>query len=221
MEMKLKPNNQYFCFSNLNMKRFFLEVVVFICGAVVMAYEIVGSRMLGPFVGTSIFVWSSIIGIILLSLSLGYFYGGKIADKNPHYKYLSIIVVLSAMLIVASTLLKDILLDNLLNLTKNVKLVSILASLLLFSLPALFLGMVSPFAARLKMVDIKTSGATVGYLYALSTLGSITGTFLAGFYLIPSFRITTILFILAFFLTFSAAGLYLIYGNKEMTIVKE
>jgi hypothetical protein len=131
------------------------------------------------------------------------------------------IVVLSALLIIASTLLKNILLESLLNLTQNVKVVSILASLLLFSLPALFLGMVSPYAARLKMKSVKTSGATVGYLYALSTLGSITGTFLAGFYLIPSFRITTILYILSLFLVFSAAGLYLIYGNKEETIVSE
>ena len=58
------------------MKKFFLEVVVFICGAVVMAFEIIGSRMLGPYVGTSFFVWSGIIGVILISLSLGYFYGG-------------------------------------------------------------------------------------------------------------------------------------------------
>lgn len=202
------------------MKKYFLEVVVFICGAVVMAYEIVGSRMLGPYVGTSMIVWSSIIGIILLSLSLGYYYGGKLADKNPKYKSLALIIAGSALLIILSTLLKDIILSALLNISINVKLVSVLSSVLLFSLPAFGLGMVSPFAARLKMKDVKTSGATVGGLYALSTLGSITGTFLAGFYFIPSFRITTILFILAFVLILASIGLYFIYDSKNQLTIQ-
>jgi predicted membrane-bound spermidine synthase len=202
------------------MKKYFLEIVVFVCGAVVMAYEIVGSRMLGPYVGTSMVVWSSIIGIILLSLSLGYYYGGKLADKNPKHKNLAIIVIVSALLIIISTLFKDTLLNGLLNITNNVKVVSVLASILLFSLPAIGLGMVSPFAARLKMKDVKTSGATVGYLYAISTLGSITGTFLAGFYFIPSFRITTILMILALILVLSALGLYFFYPAKNNITVQ-
>jgi predicted membrane-bound spermidine synthase len=203
------------------MKRFFLEIVVFICGAVVMAFEIVGSRMLGPYVGTSMMVWSSIIGIILLSLSMGYYFGGKFADKNPNYKYLALIIGISAILILISTLFKDIILSGLFNLSQNVKLVSVLASLLLFTLPAFGLGMVSPFAARLKMKDIKTSGATVGYLYSLSTMGSITGTFLAGFYLIPTFRITNILLLLALVLVLSAFGLFLVYRNKENILIQK
>jgi predicted membrane-bound spermidine synthase len=202
------------------MKRFFLEIVVFICGAVVMAFEIVGSRMLGPYVGTSMMVWSSIIGIILLSLSLGYYFGGKLADKYPKYKYLAIIIGISAVLILFSTLSKDIVLSGLFKLSQNVKLISVLSSLILFTLPAFGLGMVSPFAARLKMKDIKTSGATVGYLYSLSTLGSITGTFLAGFYFIPSFRITHILFILALILVLSAGGLYWVYRGKENILMQ-
>lgn len=200
------------------MKRYFLEIVVFICGAVVMAYEIVGSRMLGPYVGTSMVVWSSIIGIILFSLSLGYYYGGKMADKNPKYTNLAVIIAISALLIVISTLFKDAILTALLSLTTNVKIVSVLASIVLFSLPAFGLGMVSPFAARLKMKDIKTSGATVGSLYALSTLGSITGTFLAGFYFIPSFRITSILLILASILIVSAIGLFFYNGGQKQIL---
>ena len=202
------------------MKKYFLEVVVFICGAVVMAYEIVGSRMLGPYVGTSLMVWSSIIGIILLSLSLGYYYGGKMADKNPNYKNLTVIIAISALLIILSTLFKDTILSGLFRLSTNVKFVSILASVILFSLPAFCLGMVSPFAARLKMKDVKTSGATVGYLYAISTLGSITGTFLAGFYFIPSFRITTILLILSSVLIISAIGLYFFHDNKKQITIQ-
>lgn len=71
-----------------------LEIAVFICGAVVMIYEIVGSRVLGPYIGTSMFVWSSLIGIILTSLSIGYYLGGKKADKNPNLDYLAKIIFL-------------------------------------------------------------------------------------------------------------------------------
>jgi len=72
--------------------KYILEITVFICGAVVMIFELVGSRILGPYFGTSIFIWTSLIGIILGSLSLGYYLGGKIADKEPNLNNLSLIV---------------------------------------------------------------------------------------------------------------------------------
>jgi MFS family permease len=196
------------------MKRFFLEIVVFVCGAVVMAYEIIGSRMLGPYVGTSYEVWTSIIGIILLSLSLGYYLGGRIADRRPFFGLFSLIIVLASFFIFLSTLVKDILLDYLLKVIVNINLVSILASILLFAVPALLLGMVSPFAVRLKIKNLQTSGLTVGNLYAISTMGSIVGTFLAGFYLIPSFRITLILYLLAGILLLFASLFYLTYKDS-------
>ncbi|MCD4729473.1 MAG: fused MFS/spermidine synthase [Bacteroidales bacterium] len=179
------------------MKKFTLEVVVFICGAVVMAYEIIGSRMLGPYVGTSMFVWTSIIGVILLSLSVGYMWGGRIADKNPRADILSVYIFIAGLFIILSTFIKDLLLDFLLSSISNVKIVSIVSSLLLFTIPSVLLGMVSPFAARIKMKTIKKSGSTVGNLYAISTIGSIIGVFLAGFYFIPNFKITSILLLLA------------------------
>ena len=179
------------------MKRFTLEVVVFICGAVVMAYEIIGSRMLGPYVGTSMFVWTSIIGVILLSLSVGYMWGGRIADKKPRADILSVYIFIAGLFIILSTFIKDLLLDFLLSSISNVKIVSIVSSLLLFTIPSILLGMVSPFAARIKMKTIEKSGSTVGNLYAISTVGSIIGVFLAGFYFIPTFKITSILLLLA------------------------
>lgn len=182
------------------MKKFTLEVVVFICGAIVMAYEIIGSRMLGPYVGTSMFVWTSIIGVILLSLSLGYSWGGKIADQKPRADVLSMYILIAGLFIILSTFTKDLLLDYLLNAINNVKIVSIVASLLLFTFPSVLLGMVSPFAARIKLKSVEKSGSTVGNLYAISTVGSIIGVFLAGFYFIPTFKITTILMLLAIFL---------------------
>jgi MFS family permease len=196
------------------MKKISLEVVVFLCGAVVMAYEIIGSRILGPYVGTSMTVWSAIIGVILLSLSAGYFYGGRIADKHPSPRQLALIIASSGVFILLSLLFKNALLTLLVALLVDIHLISIAASLLLFALPALLLGMVSPYAAKLKIRNVRTAGATVGYLYALSTLGSITGTFLAGFYLIPGFRLTTILLILGLILILASGFLLLSYGSK-------
>jgi len=200
------------------MKRFFLETVVFICGAVVMAYEIIGSRMLGPYVGTSISVWTSIIGIILLSLSIGYYTGGKLADKHPNHRYLVIIIFASAIFIFVSALIRKPLINWILSHIPNLEAASLLSSVALFSLPAVLLGMVSPYAVKLKLKDIKTSGATAGYLYAISTTGSILGTFLAGFVLIPAFRISTNLYLFTFVLVLCSGGLYFVYKNNKTNI---
>ncbi len=182
-----------------------------------MAFEIVGSRMLGPYVGTSIFVWTGIIGVILMCLSLGYYYGGKIADKKPEFKLLALIILLAGLFIGISTLIKDGLLEVLLNTLNDVKLISLLATFILFSIPSVLLGMVSPYAVRLKIKSLDKSGSTVGNLYAISTLGSITGTFLAGFYLIPSFGVIFILNQLAIILGISALFLFFVYRKTSQT----
>lgn len=195
------------------MKKYILEISVFICGAVVMIFELVGSRVLGPFFGTSIFVWTSLIGIILGSLSLGYYFGGKIADKNPNFSNLSLIIFLSAIFIGLTILIKEPLLLILQNSLWNIKIGSVLASLILFLPTSVLLGMVSPYAAKLKINSLDTSGSTIGTLYALSTAGSIFGTFLAGFYLIPQFGTNKMLLILVFVLVIVSI---LIYSKRNL-----
>jgi len=182
------------------MKKFTLEIVAFFCGAVVMAFEIVGSRMLGPYVGTSMFAWTSIIGVILLSLSIGYFWGGRIADMRPRADILSLFIFLSALFIIITLVVKESVLEILLRSIDNIHVVSVIASLVLFAIPSILLGMVSPFAVRIKMKSLEKSGSTVGNLYAISTVGSIVGVFLAGFFLIPTLKITNILMLLAIIL---------------------
>ena len=177
--------------------KYTLEAAIFICGAVVMVFELVGSRVLGPFFGTSIFVWTSLIGIILGSLSLGYYLGGKIADKKPSFDILSLIVFLSAAAIGLTTFIKDFLLLLLQINISDIRISSIVASLILFLPASVLLGMVSPYAAKLKLESLDTSGAAIGNLYAISTAGSIAGTFLSGFYLIPRFGTNKLLIILA------------------------
>jgi len=167
------------------MKKFRLELIVFVCGAMVMVFELVGSRVVAPYVGTSTFVWTNLIGVILASLSLGYYLGGKMADKNPKIEVLAWIIFSSSILIVFTWLFKDLIMTYSGFIVDN-RLRALLSAIILFVPASLFLGMVSPYAFKLKLSSLKHSGETAGTLYALSTLGSIVGTFLAGFYLIPT-----------------------------------
>jgi spermidine synthase len=196
--------------------KYILEMVVFLCGAVVMIFELAGSRVLGPYFGTSIFVWSSLIGIILGSLSLGYYLGGKIADKKPSFNNLSLIIFLSSIFIGLTILIKDPLLGFLQANFADIKISSVFASLIIFLPASILLGMVFPYAAKLKINSLNKSGSTVGNLYAISTAGSIVGTFLAGFYLIPQFGTNKLLIILSVTLIIISITL----SAKQLTKIK-
>ncbi|MDA0376058.1 MAG: fused MFS/spermidine synthase [bacterium] len=174
-----------------------LEITVFIVGAVIMIFELTGSRVLGPYFGTSIFVWTSIIGIILGSLSLGYYYGGRIADKQPSFTKLSFIIFQAGIFIGLMIIFKEALLNFLHTTMPGIRMASVVASVILFFPASFLLGMVSPYAAKLKLSDLKSAGTTLGNLYAISTSGSIFGTFLCGFYLIPHFGTNTLLMTLS------------------------
>lgn len=175
-----------------------LELIVFISGTVVMILELIGSRILAPYLGTSIFVWASLIGIILGALSLGYYLGGCFSKNNPNIYFLTKILFLGGLTILFIALIKEPVLAFAIKL--GVKLGSVIATLLLFTLPSIILGLVSPYVIRLKIERLENSGGVAGNLYALSTIGSIFGTFLAGFYLIPTFGSTQILYGLSFIL---------------------
>jgi spermidine synthase len=177
-----------------------LEVIVFICGAVVMILEMVGSRILAPYLGTSIVVWTSLIGVILGCLSLGYWWGGRIADRRPDHRILSHIILISGFSVAAIALSKSFILGALQEYGGSIHLASTAATFLLFAPPSVLLGMVSPYAVRLKINDLKNSGRTVGRLYAISTVGSIFGTFFAGFFLIAFVGSTNILLVLSLLL---------------------
>lgn len=171
----------------MNLSKYILEVVVFLCGMIVLIFEIVGSRVLAPYFGTSTFVWTSLIGVILTSLSFGYSIGGRLADKKPDIHLLSKIVLFSSFAIIAMILMRDPLLTYIFHSIESIKIGSILAAVMLFFPASVLMGMVSPYALKLKIKNLSTTGATAGNMSALSTAGSISGTFLAGFYLIPFF----------------------------------
>jgi spermidine synthase len=199
-------------------KKYILEITVFVSGAFVMIYELVGARVLGPFFGTSMFIWTALIGIVLGSLSLGYYLGGKLADKQPKLRVLALILVYSSITIVIAFLIKDFLLIFLSKNILDIRLSATISSLILFAPTSVFLGMISPYAVKLKLESLSSSGQTVGSLYAISTLGSIFGTFLAGFYLIPFFGTNQLLFALPGILILLA--IVILFLNKEKKIIR-
>jgi spermidine synthase len=186
------------------MHRFRLEIVVFLCGAAVMILELVGSRVLAPYLGTSTFVWTSLIGIVLGCLSVGYYAGGKLADRRPDPNVFALIILLSGLAVGAVAVLDAAILVGVSELLKDVRASAVAASLLLFGVPSVLFGMVLPYAVRLKITGIERTGTTVGTLYALSTVGSIVGTFLAGFVLISYFGNRRILVFLSVLLVLTS-----------------
>ncbi len=177
--------------------RFALEAAVFLCGAVVMIYEITGSRIVAPFIGTSTYVWTSLIGVVLAALSLGYWIGGKTADRRPDPKVLAAAVFLAGGAVSLTVLIKDVVLAAVASAGGPLELRAMAAAMVLFAPASILLGFVAPYAMKLKMRSLDDSGKTAGRLFALSTVGSIAGTFLAGFFLIPFVGSTRTLYLIA------------------------
>ncbi|OGF25753.1 hypothetical protein A2303_07205 [Candidatus Falkowbacteria bacterium RIFOXYB2_FULL_47_14] len=193
-----------------------LEVILFITGAAGMIFEIAGARVLAPYLGTSLVVWTSLIGIILGSLSFGYLIGGKLADRRQDIKVLAAVLGAAAFFVGLTASGKDIFLVLLDSLALTVNSGSILAAIVLFAPGSAFLGMATPYAVRLKLRSLDKSGGVVGRLYAISTIGSIAGTFAAGFWLIPYFGTTMVLWVLALILALTA----LIISGRRFWIEK-
>lgn len=158
-----------------------------------MALELLGSRLLAPVFGNSIFVWGSLIGVVLAALSAGYYLGGKLADLKPDFRILSILIFAAGLLVIGLPALAPPLFDAIVKLNIGDRYSPLLATTALLGAPSLLLGMVSPYAIRLAAKSFEKLGRASGNLYALSTLGSIVGTFFTVFVLIPEFGVNKIL----------------------------
>ena len=181
-----------------------IKIIVFFCGAVVMSFEILGSRVLAPNFGNSVFVWGSLISIFLAGLSAGYYLGGRVADIKPSTRKLGIIILVPSVLLITFPLYGHSISDWIFMKDMGVRLSPLLTSIILFFIPSVFLGAVSPYTVKLLICSLHTSGKTVGTLYALSTLGSIVGTLLTSFYLITLAGVKFLIMsqgILLFFIT--------------------
>jgi spermidine synthase len=173
-----------------------LKLVVFIAGAVLMGLEMTGSRVLAIHFGSSIYVWGAIIGIFLTALSAGYFAGGMLADRRPTFAVLNVLVLLAGIWIVLIPLYANRVCRMILQLNAGERMGPLAATLILFGGPSVLLGMVSPYAVRLAARAVERMGNVAGRLYALSTFGSIVGTLLTAFWLIPAVGVRTLLQVL-------------------------
>ena len=189
------------------MKKYILEITVFICGAIGMVLELVAARVLSPYVGSSNLIWTTIIGVMLTSMSIGYWLGGKLADKRPERKVMSMLILIGAMFNSLIPLLETLLIKPFSEITENLVIIAFITAAIVFGLPSFILASISPYAVKLKDKEHENIGKTSGKLSSISTLGSIAGTFLAGFILIPSFGVrniilgtTIVLIILSIFL---------------------
>jgi len=179
----------------------YISLLVFTAGTATLGVELSAARLLEPAFGNNQIVWAALIGMILFYLAIGAWLGGKLADRFPHRRGLEMTITLAALgvaLVPASstTVLRWAAL-GLDSFSAGLLIGAMLAVLLLFSLPVILLGTVSPWAVRLAVTDLQQSGATAGRLYAIATAGSLVGTFLPVLWLIPSYGTRWTFYLLA------------------------
>src|SRR3712207_5048698 len=166
-----------------------LTLLVFVVGMGSLGAEIAAVRLLAPYFGASTVIWANTIGVVLVALSVGYWLGGRWADRRPEKRALCRVALIGAGLLalvpfVARPLL-DVAVDALDEVSAGAFLGSLLAVLVLVAIPVLLLGTVSPWALRIAVRDVENAGTIAGRLYALSTAGSLVGTLLSALLLIP------------------------------------
>ena len=166
-----------------------LTALVFVAGVGSLATEIAASRLLAPYFGNSTVVWANVIGLVLASLSLGYWLGGRLADRRPSPRLLGALVAAAAVLVALTPFVAkpflDLSVEGLDEVSTGAALGSFFGVLILFAPPVTLLGMVAPFAIRLGLDTLETAGTVAGRLYAVSTIGSLLGTFLSALVFIP------------------------------------
>lgn len=173
-----------------------------------MILELAGSRLVAPYFGTSLIVWTALIGIIMTSLCLGNWFGGFLADRRPEGKLLGRILMLTAIIVAITAFSSNWILTEIQDLGLNLYVSSVYASLSLFAPSSLLLGMVQPFVARLAISEVDNSGQIIGRLSALNSAGSILGTFMGGFVLISLFPSGVILMFVASLLALLSVLVY-------------
>ena len=166
-----------------------LRALVFTVGVSTLGAEIAAARLMAPFFGASTIVWANTIATVLVALSIGYWLGGRLADKRPHMERLAAWVLFASVLLGLVPLVADPFLDVAVGAFDEIDVGAAAGSLVgvlaLVAVPVLLLGATSPWAIRLSVDRVEDAGRTAGSLYALSTIGSLVGTFLAALVFIP------------------------------------
>jgi spermidine synthase len=170
-------------------QRRLLTLIVFVVGAASLGAEIAAARLLAPYFGASTVVWANTIGVVLVALSVGYWFGGRFADRHPHMRGLCLLVLAAAVLIAAVPFAARPFLGFSVDAFDSVSVGgfagSLFGVLVLVAVPVTLLGAAAPWAVRLAVGEVDRAGEVVGRLYATSTAGSLLGTMLAALLLIP------------------------------------
>ena len=182
-----------------------LYLIVLVSGAVLMGVEIAGAKIMAPGFGTSIFVWGSIIGLFMAALAAGYYLGGMLADRKPSYGMLAVIVSAAGVLTALIPRFGPGMCEYIARQDLGPVFGPLIAAAAVFFAPSFLMGMVSPMAVKLNATSLAALGGVAGRLYALSTFGSIVGTLLTTFVLIPAFKVSNVLQVLGILLFLAAA----------------
>ena len=176
-------------------------IAVFVAGAVLLGVEIAASRVLAPFFGSSLFVWGALIGVVLTGLAVGYWLGGALADRLPSPLLMLGSLAAGAAAVLAIPLVDDPVLEAVVRWDPGPRADPLVAAVLLFGLPSIVLATTTPIAVRLVTRSVATLGRSAGRLFAVSTAGSIAGTFATAFWLVPELGTDQLL-------AFAAASLF-------------
>jgi spermidine synthase len=163
-----------------------IYAVAFVTGAIVMSFEMLGSRYLNPYFGSGIYTWAALISTVLIALTAGYFLGGTLADRTASPAVLALTVMIGSLYLLALPSFAQAILEFVLAGIDDIRVGSLISSLALMFFPVTFLGMYSPFAIRLLLRSAQRSGRVSGAVYGISTAGSIVGTLGTTFFLIPT-----------------------------------
>ena len=192
------------------------SLIVFISNVCIMVIELVAGRMIAPHVGSSLYTWTSVIGVVLAGITVGNYLGGWLADKWASFKFLGIVYLLAALGSVSILAMDRLDPITPLHLPIIAEIIALTAAL--FFVPSMILGMISPIVAKLAVRDLAKTGSTVGKIYAAGAAGSIVGTFFTGFVLISWFGMYTIVWGVAGILTLFGL-LFLLVGRWQSILL--
>ncbi len=183
------------------------NVIVFIASFCTLVIELVAGRIMAPYVGVSLYTWTSIIGVVLAGISIGAFLGGLLADRYPRSSTLGWLLLLSGLGALSISPLTNLIGAAQFHTPLMIRI--LLITMLIFFIPSCLLGMISPIVVKLTLKNLQKTGNVVGKIYAFSTLGSILGTFATGFFLISWMGTRYILVTMGIILILSA----FVFGN--------
>jgi spermidine synthase len=195
----------------------YLVFTAFVSGAVIMIVELIGSRVIGPSFGVSLFVWTSIITVTLVSLALGYWLGGRLADARHTSDALFLIILAAGLYLLAVPSCKNFVLKTAISM--GLRGGTLFSAAALFAPPLFLLGMVAPYIVKLLLTSEGGVGSTVGRLYAVSTAGSFLGTISTGFVLIPNVGVSNIIYLSSLALIALSACYWAAFRRKRAVLI--